>query len=317
MKKNSILIAVLIGLVLLFVATNYFKKTSSVNFKSEVIRLDSSQVKKIIIRPSLATKEEPIIISNENDSWEVAQGTIKTKANQSTVKNALGELEQIKTEQLVAKTKDKWGAYQLTDSLAQCVEIHERDKEQATKLYLGKTTYKQSQNPGYGGRPSMDATTYFRIKDNPKTYATKSGLSNTFKRKFNTWRNSEFIKVDKDLITQLKFETGDKDFSLAKKDSVWTMGMLSTDSTKVAQYLNTVQNQSSSQFVDGFTPKDKADYKLTIQSNSMADLIVKAYRDSTGNKFIMNSSQHPNVFVESDSTGLFKRLFVNHDHFSK
>ncbi len=92
MKKNNILIAVLIGLVLLFVTTNYFKKNSSANFKAEVIQLDSSQVNKIIIRPSLATKEEPIIISKGNDSWQVAQGTIKTKANQSTVKNALGQL---------------------------------------------------------------------------------------------------------------------------------------------------------------------------------------------------------------------------------
>ncbi|MDO5974573.1 DUF4340 domain-containing protein [Flavivirga jejuensis] len=317
MKKNNILIAVLIGLILLFVTTNYFKKNSSANFKAEVIQLDSSQVDKITIHPALTIKEDPIIISRETNGWQVAQGHIKTMANQSTVRTALGQLEHIKTEQLVAKTKDKWGTYELTDSLAQCVEIKEKGKEKTTKLYFGKTTYKQSLNSGYGGQPSMDASTYFRLKGNPKTYATKSGLSSTFKRKFNTWRNSEFIKVDKDLITQLKFETGNEEFSITKKDSVWTMGTVSTDSTKVAQYLNTLRSQNSSQFTDGFTPKDKADYKLTIKSNSMEDLIVKVYRDSTGNKFIMNASQHPNVFVESDSTGLFKRLFMSQDHFSK
>ncbi|WP_136480927.1 DUF4340 domain-containing protein [Cognatitamlana onchidii] len=316
MKKNNILIIVLIGLVLLFVATNYFKKNSNTNFKSEVIQLDSSMVNKIVIRSSLVTEEEPIIISKDNDSWLVEQGTVKTKANQSTVKNTLGQLEEMKTERLVAKSKDKWKAYALTDSLAQCVEIHQQGKEQITKLYFGKTTYKQSQNPGYGGRPSVDASTYFRIDKNPKTYATKSGLANTFKRNFNTWRNTEFIKVDKDLITQLKFETEDNSgFSLSKNESVWTMGNLTPDSTKVAQYLNTLRHQNSSKFANEFTPKSKADYKLTIQGNSIEDLVVKAYRDSIKNKFFLNSSQHPNVFVESDSTGLFKQLFVSQDHF--
>ena len=316
MKKNNILIVALIGLVLLFVTTNYFKKNSRANFKAEVIQLDSSHVNKIIVRPSLVAKEEPIIISKDNNSWQVTQGTIKTKANQSTVKNVLGQLEQIKIEQLVAKTKNKWKAYELTDSLAQCVEIKEKGKEQTTKLYFGKTTYKPSQTSGYGGRPSVNASTYFRVNKNPNTFALKSGLSNTFKRKFNSWRNTEFIKVDKDLITQLEFEASDNNtFSLTKKESDWTMSELSPDSTKVAQYLNTIRHQNSSQFADEFTPKKNADYKLTIKGNSIEDLIVKAYRDSTENKFFLNSSQHPNVFVESDSTGLFKRLFVNQDHF--
>jgi len=317
MKKNHILVAVLLGLVLLFGATNYFKKNSSTNFKAEVIQLDSSQVNKIIVRPSLVAKEEPIVISKDNNSWHVTQGTIKTKANQTTVKNVLGQLEQIRTEQLVAKTKDKWKAYELTDSLAQCIEIKAESKAQTIKLYLGKTTYKPSQTSGYGGRPSVNGFTYFRVNKNPNIYALKSGLSNTFKREFNSWRNTDFIKVDKDLITQLEFEAIDDDntFSLTKKESDWTMNGLLPDSTKVAQYLNTIRHQSSSQFADNFTPKKNSDYKLTIKGNSIEDLIVKVYRDSIGNKFFLNSSQHPNVFVESDSIGLFKRIFINQDQF--
>ena len=95
------------------------------------------------------------------------------------------------------------------------------------------------------------------------------------------------------------------------------MGEISPDSTKVAQYLNTLRYQSSSQFVDGFKPKGNADYTLTIQGDSTEDLTIKAYRDSTTNNYILNASQYPNVFIESDSTGLFKRLFVNQDYFLK
>ncbi len=297
MKKNNILIGVLVGLILLFVASNYFKKNSSTNFKAEVIQLDSSQVDKISIYPPSSMNEEPIIISREMDHWKVAQGNIKSTANQSAVKNALNQLQNIKTERMVAKTKDKWATYELTDSLARWIAIQEKGKESQTKLYFGKNTF-------------------FRINDKPESYAIKSGLSNTFSRKFNLWRNSEFIKVEKDSITQLKFEAIDKnDYFLTKTDSIWTMGILPADSTKVVQYLTRLRNQSSSQFADGFTPKNKADYRLTIRGKSMKDLVVKGYRDTTENKYFMGSSQYPDVFVVSDSVGLFNRLFVDQDYF--
>ncbi len=315
MKRNNILILVLIGLILLFVASNYFKKNSSTNFKAEVIQLDSSQVDKISIYPPSAMSDDPIIISRKNNQWEVAQGNITSMANQTMVKSALGQLKNIKTERLVAKTKDKWSRYELTDSLARWVEIQEKGRESKTKLYFGKTTYGQPITPNSGRRPTVGST-YFRMNDMPETYAIKSGLSNAFNRKFNAWRNAEFIKLDKDSITQLKFESVDKtDFFLTKTDSIWTMGILPTDSTKVVQYLNRVRNQSSSKFVDGFIPKKDVDHRLTIRGKSMKELIVKAYRDTTRNKFILNSSQHPNVFVESDSVDLFGRLFVNQDYF--
>ncbi|APY11586.1 hypothetical protein BWZ22_10185 [Seonamhaeicola sp. S2-3] len=316
MKKNKILIAILVGLVLLFVATNYFKKTSKVNFKAEVVRLDASQISKITIRPPSTTNEEAIVLSKDNQMWHVEQGQVKTQANQLSVKNTLDQLEAIETQQLVAKTKDKWGSYGLVDSLAQCIEIQEQGKQEPTKVYLGKTVYKESGSTTYGRRTAVNGVTYFRVNNDPQTYALKSGITSIFKRKFNAWRNTEFLKVDREQITQLKLESKDnKGFLLSKKGTDWDMEGKSPDSTKVAQYLNRLRYQSSSQFVDGFVPKPKADYQLTIQGDSIESLIVRAYQDSTGHKFILNSSQHPDVFVESDSTGLFKRLFVNQEHF--
>ncbi len=297
MKKNNILIAVLVSLILIFVMTNYFKKNSSTTFKAEVLQLDSAQINKITIHPPAAINEEPIVISREADNWEVAQGNVKSAADQNTVKNTLGQLRNIKTERLVAKTKDKWATYELTDSLARWIEIQEKGNKNHTKLYFGKDAF-------------------FRINDNPETYTVKSDLPDTFDRKFNLWRNSEFMKVEKESITQLKFEAKDKNgYALTKTDSIWTMENLAADSTKVVRYLNRLRNQRSSQFADGFTPKNEADYRLTISGQSMKDLMIEAYRDTTENKFFMSSSQYPDVFVESDSVGLFNRLFVDQDYF--
>lgn len=317
MKKNNILITVLIGLILLFVVTNYFKKNSSVNFKPEIIKLDSSQVYKVIIKPPSITKEAPITILRENNTWNVMQGNINNRGDLSIIKSALGELSQIKNQQLVAKTKDKWEKYNLTDSLAHCIEIYEHGKEKATKLFLGKTSYKQSASSGYGRNPSIETSVYFRKNSNPKTYVAKGDISTVFKAKFNRWRNTEFTSLDKNVVTELNFESNENNFSLVKKDSLWLSADVAMNTAKIDEYLSVLTNQSGAKFMDNFKPKDEANYKLSVKGKSMENLIVKAYSDSISNKFILNSSQHPNVFFESDSTGLFKQVFVNKDYFLK
>lgn len=317
MKKNKILIAVLVVLVLLYVSTNYLKKNSSTTFNPEVIQLDTSAIVKLTIYPPAEKAEDPIYISRSKNGWEVSQGNIKSKANQTLIKSALGQLQDIKAQRLVAKTADKWATYELTDSLARKLEIQEKDGGKINTVYFGKTSYEQGASSQYGGA-SMKGYTYFRTNDKPETYTLINQISSAFDRKFNTWRNSEFIKLNKEDITEVKFERdGQEDFTLQKKDATWTIMGIRPDSIKVARYLNILRNQSSSLFVDGFTPKEGAFRTMTISGKSMDNIIVKAYVDSVENKFLLHSSQHPETFVESDSTGLYKRLFVDKEYFKK
>ncbi|MBQ4913805.1 DUF4340 domain-containing protein [Maribacter sp. MMG018] len=317
MKKNKILIAILVVLVLLYVSTNYFKKNSSTTFNPEVIQLDTSAIEKLTIYPPAEKAEEPIHISRSKNGWEVSQGNIKSKASQTLVKSALGQLQDIKAQRLVAKTADKWATYELTDSLARKLEIQEKDGGKINTLYFGKTSYEQGASSQYGGA-SMKGYTYFRINDKPESYTLKNQISSAFDRKFNTWRNPEFIKLNKEDITEVKFEQdGQEDFTLQKKDSIWTIMGIRPDSIKVARYLNILRNQSSSQFADGFTPKEEAYRTMTISGKSMDNIVVKAYVDSVENKFLLHSSQHPETYVKSDSTGLYKRLFVDRKYFIK
>ena len=315
MKRNYLLLAILSGLIVLFIATNYFKKNRSSIFKPEVVHIDSSLVQKIVIHPPFNLNEGPIVISRKVDRWEVSQDSIFSKAKESMVKNVLGQLLQVEAERLVSKSRDKWRSYGLTDSLALRIEIQKKGNEVVSKLYFGKSSYEQPNVQGTG-RGVPNGSIYFRVGNKPETFAMSNQLSNAFNRKFNAWRNSQFIKVDKDLVTQLNFKRLEEgDFFVAKTDSVWKMGMVPADSTKVARYLNNLQSQSSSQFVDTFSPKSKADYTLTVRGKSMKELIVNAYRDSLENKYVLSSSQHPDVFIESDSAAMFKRLFVNKDYF--
>ncbi|SHI64333.1 DUF4340 domain-containing protein [Pseudozobellia thermophila] len=316
MKKNNILIAVLVVLVLLYVSTNYLKKNRSTAFDPEIIELDTAAIDKLSIYPPARTSEEPIHISRSQNGWEVSRGTIRSKANQTLVKSALGQLQDIKAQRLVAKTEDKWASYELTDSLARKLEIQDKDGGTST-VYFGKTSYDQPATPQYGPA-STTGSTYFRINDRPETYTLKNQIASAFNRTFNTWRNSEFIKLKEEDIKEVKFErAGEEAFSLLKKDSTWTLSGLQADSTKVARYLNTLRNQSSSRFADDFEPKEEALRTLTVRGASMDDLVVKAYAGDSENEFLLHSSQHPETYIESDSTGLYKRLFVDKQHFIK
>lgn len=223
MKNNRILIAVLVVLVLLYVSTNFLKKNRSTIFDPEVIQLDTSAIEKLTIYPPAKSGEEPITISRPDNEWEVSQGSIKAKANPSLVKSALGQLQEIKAQRLVAKTVDKWATYKLTDSLARKLEIQEQGGGPTSTVYFGKTSYEQPATPQYGPA-SATGYTYFRVNDKPETYTLKNQIASAFNRKFNTWRNSEFIKLKKEDIKEIRFEGAGKEaFSLLKKDSTWTL----------------------------------------------------------------------------------------------
>ncbi|WP_281987011.1 DUF4340 domain-containing protein [Aquimarina aggregata] len=311
--NNKVLITVLVSLVIIFLATNYFRKhNSKTSLKTDSIAIDTSQVSKISIQ-KVAKGSDEIIFSKNSQDWQVSQGTTSSTVKSGNINTILGQLKRFKIERLVAKTKDKWIAYQLKDSTATKV-IVEDNQGGVTTIYLGKTKYNRPTNQYQQYKPS--GSTYIRVNNDPKVYSVKGLLSNTFNRDFNSWRNSDFLKVDKNLVTKIQFDyLEEKSFALHKKDTVWNIEEVIADSTKVAQYLNTLSYKSNSKFADNFIPKSKADHTLRIEGNNMTEIIIEVYTDTISNKFYLKSTMNPQVFFESDSTGIFKQLFISKDHF--
>lgn len=311
--NNKVLIAFLAGLVIIFLATNYFRKhNSKTSLKTDSIAIDTSQVSKISIQ-KVAKGSEEIIFSKNSQDWQVSQGTISSSLKSGNINTVLGQLNQLKIERLVAKTKDKWTTYQLKDSTATKVTVEDNQGE-VTTIYLGKTKYNNPTNQYQQYRPS--GSTYIRLNNDPKVYSVKGLLSTTFNRDFNSWRNSDFLKVDKNSVTKIQFDyPEERSFTLHKKDTVWNVEEVIADSTKVAQYLNALSYKSNSKFADDFIPKSKADHTLRIEGNNMTETIIEAYTDTVSNTFYLKSTMNPQVFFESDSTGIFKQLFISKDHF--
>ncbi len=314
--NNKLLLGVLVGLGLVFFGTNYLKKNNSKTLlKTNMVVIDTAKVSKIHIKKSTGYTQE-MIFSKKINNWEVSQETVSSKVKKTQIKTLLDALKQFKIERLVAKSNKKWETYRLTDSSATKVTIEENNGKK-TIAYLGKVKHDPPKNQyNQYNRFGVSGETYVRFNNDPNVYAVKGMLTSTFNRNFNSWRNSDFLKVDNKDVTKIQFDyPKDEGFSLIKKETGWTVNERNADSTKVAQYLNTLSFKSNSKFADAFAPSSQADYKLKIEGNNMNAIIIEAYKGTTDEKIYLKSALNPDVFFESDSTGVFKELFVSKTSF--
>lgn len=312
--NNKILIAILGGLALIYFATNYFKEhNSKTSLQTDSIAIDTAAVSKIHIKKGANDMDGITFLKNDNH-WQVSHGNIHSKTKKGSISNLLRVLQELKIERLVAKTQDQWNSYQVTDSTATIVEVQEGKTGNKNTLYVGKTKYNPPTNQY--NQYSLSGSTYIRANSDPKVYGVKGLLSNTFNRDFNSWRNSELLKVNKDDVTQIQFEYPDeKGFVLSKKDSVWDLDGQVIPLEKLTPYLNTISNKSASKFADGFLPGSNPNYQLTLKGNNMDDIIVKTYIDTLSNRYYLQSTLNKDVFFESDSAGVFKQVFVDKNYF--
>ncbi len=308
-SSNKLLVAILLGLVLIFFGTNYFKKKNSKTvLDSNLISIDTAKISKIEIIKALDNKKDILFTNNKNE-WEVKQGIISSKVKNSDLKNMLNLLEKLKIERLVAKSEKQWGIYKLGDSLATKIRIEENETGKISTLYLGKMKYEQPKNQY--NRYGVNGSTYLRINNDPKVYAVKGLLSSTFNRDFNSWRNSDIIKLNKNDVNTIEFNyPKEENFILSKKDSIWNVNDQIADAEKINQYLTTLSYKSHSKFADEFMPSSNYEYQLKIDGDNMNSIELEAYKDSLSGKFYLKSTLNSNTFFESDST-LFKSLFRN------
>jgi hypothetical protein len=310
--NNKTLLSVLAILVLVFFTTNYLKNNNSDNIlQTDLVSVDTSKISEIIIHPANKSKKD-VSFSNDNGTWNVKSGQIKSETKNGDMGRILSELAGIKIERLITKSKEKWEKYQLTDSLATLLEIKEKGSSSPLKLYLGKVNY---QAPQGGGRQfnaqNFSAQTNIRVNDDDKVYLVNGFLGMMFNRDFNAWRNNEFIKINQNSITSLQFtHPADTSFTLAKVDSVWRINNKSPDSTKLAKFLGLLSNKTINEFNDDFTPASAPEHLLKISGNNMKDIEIKCYRDLTQNRYLMESSLNPGVFFSSKEDGIFSQVFI-------
>jgi len=307
-NRNLLIILVILAGVLVVGRLTKFKKSSR-TLNTEIVSIDTSRVTSMNLFPT-AEKGGELIFEKKDGKWTVTKDDLTVTADPAAIENALNELVNLKTDQLVARSKDKWNAYNVTDSLGSRLLINE-GKKTTLDLVIGRFNYKPSQNPYGGGYGQNQGTgfTYVREHNSDEIYSTQGFLAMTFNRNFNSWRDQTITNFTPSQVSKVVFDyPADSGFIAQKSGTGWMVSGLPADSASMAGYLSRASRKRNTNFVDENKPTGAPDYQVTFEGDNMQPLRVEAYRQTDGS-YVMHSSINPDSWFSIRQDNFFKDLY--------
>ncbi len=312
-KANiKILLIVFVALLVAVILIKRQSKKQYSTFKSDLVELDTSKVTSIeygVKGGELTNK-----ISREKGIWKVYTGDYSGKADTTAIVKTLQQLMNLKSKRVAARGEDAWGDYQLHDTAATKVVIKQKG-EDPIKLYIGRFSYQQPQNP-YQRRGTM--TTFVRMGDDDKVHAVDGFLSMTFQEGASNFRNKMLAQMNKSDIFEIQFNyPSDSSFILAKKEGRWFVNDTKADSASVVRYLGKISSLNSPSFINDFEAGNRQpQFTMQISGKNFNPIEIKAYPtgDSLDNLAVI-SSYNPGAVFSGTKSGLFKKAFVAKDEF--
>lgn len=160
------------------------------NFEKDIVRIDTSAVSRIVIRPK--ANEEEVVLEKGSEQWKLISNGETKRADASLVRNALSQLKGIEVKRLAARSKEKWAEYDVTDSLATRIRVQEGN-ETTLDLYLGKFDF----NRGPGGKRGRlrsrggNVSSYVRVAGKNAVYSVSGMLNHLFNKTPSAWEYTE------------------------------------------------------------------------------------------------------------------------------
>ncbi len=293
--------AVLLAIVALTELTDFRKGNRT--FKKDLVEVDAATVTAIEIYPK-AAEGKKILLSKQNDVWQVESEGKKYLADPSLAESLISDLNQMKPESVASSEKERWEQYQVTDSLGTRVKLL-NGTNLLTDLYVGKFSYSQS------GK----MTSYVRMAEDNNVFGVDGMLGISFNRNLNSFRNKRVIQSSSADWRKLAFNyPADSSFTLEKANDKWIIGDKTADSASVAKYFETISNLTESSFTAG-KPGTEPTHRLKIEgNNSMEPVGITGYYFSPDSVVMESSQNQGNYFNSAD---LAKKVFVPSSSFFK
>ncbi|MBN1133115.1 MAG: DUF4340 domain-containing protein [Bacteroidales bacterium] len=310
--NNRILLIVLLLLAGIFVITRFTGiKKSGRTLNTDIVQIDTANLTGVHLVQNSAAGGEELVFTKEGTEWKVSNGQQTVPVDEAALRSAFAELLNLKTDQLVARTEDKWSGFHVNDSLGTRLTVKE-GKKTTLDLVIGRFDYKPVQSP-YGGYGQNRGTgiTYVRNYHEDEVYAVQGFLAMTFNRDFNSWRDQTVTRLVLSRLSRIVFDyPADSGFIAQKTGEGWMVGGILADSAAMDSYLNSVSRKRSASFMDNPEMASPPDYRVTFEGDNMQPLEVEAFirpDDAT----ILHSSINPESWFEVPREGLFSDLFKN------
>ena len=297
--NNKILIITLLVLLTGFVLAKVFRSPSlESNLDEELFKIDTSKVTEIRILPDRSERKEIKLIRDQKN-WKVQQENASAKVEQYTLNNLLGIIAKLKPERMVSRKKEKWDTYSVGDTTGIPLIVLADNKE-ISNLRIGKES---------------SGTTYVRENSEDEVYAIEGNLREIVNRKFNSWRDRSFLRVNKDLVTKVTFKyPADSGFVIEKRGKTWMIGNEKADSAKIENYISKLRSKDLSSFIDNFSILAEPELMITIESNTSSLAVVKAWRRSSS-AWVLSSDLQPDVYFLDEGAALGYELFPGKEKF--
>jgi len=315
-KKLLIVFGVLLLLVAITFSADFFKKDS--NYKSDLFTLDSAKISSITIYPKRKNEGEIKFTKTGKDVWNLTQKGKSYVPDKGGIQNLIDELLRIKPERIAATDKSLWSKYEVTDTSGIRVTVEQEGKIVAD-LIIGKFSYQQNNqadpnmqmNPYMMNQPKI--TSYVRLNGENDVYGVQGLLSMTFGRDLNSYRNKTIISSNKMDWTKVTATfPGDSSFVLTNNGTIWNMENAQADSTKINNYIQTIEYVTSSEFADEIKPNAwQALYTLTIDKKDKTQIKVQVFPGDAKYKFIVQTTENPNVNFGSAQENIVGKIFVS------
>jgi hypothetical protein len=300
-SRNRLALVFLVLLVAVIAIQINKSKKGERSFKAELLEFNTEEVSSLSIY-SPENGQNPFIVSNENDNWNIESDGKSFDADNDMVENMINELAELKATQKVAASKDKWADYDVTDSVGVRVVVNSNDKP-VGDIYIGRFSYNQN---------TRKPKTYVRLNKEKDVFAVEGYLSMTFNQGINGLRNKAIFQGNKNDLTRLTFSyPADSSFTLIKDSLGWNMNGMPADSATVSNYLGSVSYLSGSTFRDDLDAMNfsTAPYSVIIEGNNMSSVEIKAIQDEQGKAAIL-SNANPRTVFDASTMNLFQKIFI-------
>ena len=304
MNNRTLLIIFGVCLVL-FVGSKLLRGNKSSSFDPEIVKIDSAKVDRMQFSspgPEGGTFE----LKKTADGWEAVQGDMTVKAGEQNIQSILSQLAHLKVQRVVTKDASKYPEYEITDEQASRVVVYEGKKEVAN-LLVGGFRFDQA---------ARSASSFLKANGKPEVYIMDGFLSMSLKARFDQFRDKKLVKANADDLTSVAWSNNaNQKQVITKEEGIWHYaGMEAVDSTTFANYLSSLVNAQGNEFSELKTTQGLSMIeKITLTGNNMiAATEITAYATpDTLKPFLIASTDNPEAIFKSDSSGLYKRIFLD------
>ncbi len=272
-------------------------------FRDEFYKIDSSQVKTILLYPQKINHQEIRLVNVSGNQWEVQNKITNSDADTAAVQSLIKTLVHMKPVRLAGNDKESWKEFDVTDSAGTRIKGLDPSQKTVIDLVVGKFSYNQQSRSG---------VTYVRVNGDDKVYAVDGFLSPMLNQEFDRWRNKNVLIGNKANWTKLIFHYPADSGFILHKTSAWMVDDEKCDSAKTEHYLNGITHLQGYKYLDKFDAKTGRElFSLSVEGNNgMVPVTVKAYLNSdTTDKYVLNSSLNPKAYFSGTSGNLFKTIF--------